>query len=80
MEFHTIKKVKTLKDMIIQVTFKNGIRKEYDIKQLIEKFGAFEELQNEDLFNKAKVDIGGYGIIWNENIDLSCEEIWKNGY
>ncbi len=49
------------------------------MKPLIEKYGVFSKLKNKELFNKGKADIGGYGIIWNENIDLSSEEIWKNG-
>lgn len=79
MEFHTIKCVKPLENMIIKVVFENGEIKKYDMKPLIEKYEVFKELNNKELFNKVKADIGGYGIIWNDDIDLSCEEIWKNG-
>ena len=79
MEFHTIKSVKPLKDMILELVFNNGVNKKYDIKPLIKKYDIFKCLENEKLFYNVKVDIGGYGIIWNENIDLSCEEIWNNG-
>ena len=27
---------------------------------------------------KYKVDVGGYGISWNDEIDLSCDELWDN--
>ena len=80
MEFHTIKSVTPLKDMILEVVFSNGICKKYDIKNLINTHKVFKELENAELFKKAKVDIGGYGIVWNEKIDLSSEEIWVNGY
>ena len=23
--------------------------------------------------------MGGYGIIWNEDVDLHCNELWNNG-
>ena len=23
--------------------------------------------------------MGGYGIIWNDDLDLSCDELWENG-
>ena len=23
---------------------------------------------------------GEYGISWNDEIDLSCDELWENGY
>ena len=26
-----------------------------------------------------KGDMGGYGVSWNDNIDLSAEEIWERG-
>ncbi|MDO4617167.1 MAG: DUF2442 domain-containing protein [Lachnospiraceae bacterium] len=25
------------------------------------------------------VDVGGYGIIWNDDLDLSCDELWERG-
>ena len=25
------------------------------------------------------VDVGGYGIVWNDDVDLSCDELWENG-
>lgn len=79
MEFHKIKSVKPLDNMIIEVLFANGENKKYDMKPLIEKFEVFKELQNVEIFNKVKVDIGGYGIIWSDDLDLSSEEIWNNG-
>ena len=79
MEFHTIKSIKTLENMILEAIFSNGEIKRYDMKKLIKKHEVFKDLENKELFSKVKVDIGGYGIIWNENIDLSSEEIWVNG-
>lgn len=79
MEFHTIKYVEPLEDMVIKVIFKNKVIKKYDMKPLIEKYEVFKRLNNKELFNKVKADIGGYGIIWNDDIDLSSEEIWENG-
>ena len=31
------------------------------------------------LFNDVVVDQGGYGIVWNDDIDISCDELWANG-
>ena len=80
MEFHTIEVIKPLEDMILEAVFSSGEIKKYDMKNLIKKNEVFKDLENKELFNKVKVDIGGYGIVWNEDIDLSSEEIWKNGY
>ena len=80
MGFHTIKSVTVLENFIIQAEFLNGTNKKYDIKKLIKKYEQFKILENIALFNKVKVDKGGYGIVWNEDLDLSSEEIWNNGY
>lgn len=77
--FHKIKKVLPKENLIIEVEFENKIKKEYDIQKIINKWKVFKKLENDNLFKKVKVDIGGYGISWNEDIDLSCEEIWENG-
>lgn len=80
MSFHTIKEVKPLDNLVLEIIFTNGTRKKYNVKPLMEKWEIFKELQNIELFNKVKVDIGGYGIVWNDELDLSSEEVWNNGY
>ncbi len=77
--FHKIKNVYPKDNMIIEVDFDNKVKKEYDIKTILNKWIIFKKLEDEELFKKVKVDVGGYGVSWNENIDLSCEELWKNG-
>ncbi len=77
--FHKIKNVLPKEDLIIEVEFENEVKKQYNIKKIISKWKVFEDLKDKELFFKVKVDQGEYGIIWNENIDLSCEEIWQNG-
>lgn len=74
-----IKDVKPLKNMMLVVTFKNGVIKEYDVKNLVAKYEIFKCLENESIFNLVKVDAGGFGISWTDEIDLSEYEIWQNG-
>ena len=74
-----IKKVYPKENYTLICEFENGIKKKYDLKQLMEKYSIFKRLDKE-LFNKVIVDSGGYGISWNEEIDLSCNELWENGY
>lgn len=31
---------------------------------------------NYTLFETVKVDVGGYGIIWNDELDISCDELY----
>ena len=60
------------------VIFENGIIKIYSIKDKISN-PIFSPLKDLNLFKKVKVDTGGYGISWNDDIDLSEYELWKNG-
>ena len=78
--FYKIKDVKPLENFILLITFENDEIKYYDVKTLFHKFTAFQDLLNiPGLFKLVKIDEGGYGISWNENIDLSCNELWNNG-
>ncbi|MFC1735620.1 DUF2442 domain-containing protein [Candidatus Hydrogenedentota bacterium] len=60
------------------VTFENGIRKQYDCKPLL-RTETFRPLAEDWLFNCVQADPGGYGVSWNEEIDLSESELWENG-
>ena len=78
--FYKIKSVKPLENYILLVTFENGKQKHYDINPLFDKWTVFKDLINVyGLYKNVKVDNGGYGISWNDNIDLSCNELWDNG-
>lgn len=77
--FHKIKKVTPKENLIIEVEFENAVKKMYDVRQVMEKWEVFKALENGEIFKKVVVDVGGYGISWDESIDLSCEEIWENG-
>ena len=77
--FHKIDDIILKDNLIILVKFQNGITKQYDIKKIINKWKIFKELENNKIYEMAKIDAGGLGISWNENIDLSSEEIWENG-
>ena len=61
----------------MMVLFANGIRKIYDCKQLMH-LAPFKALENEAFFRSVKVDPGGYGVSWNDAVDLSEHELWVN--
>ena len=77
--FHKIHGVKSLPDMILLVWFAGGEIKQYDVKPLMTKWRSFSALKDEQLFRLVKIDAGGYGISWNDDIDLACNELWENG-
>ena len=77
--FHKVKNVTPLENYEVSVQFSEGITKRYNVKPLFKRFKVFNNLKNEKLFKKVHVGQGGYGIIWNDEIDLSCDELYENG-
>jgi len=77
--FHKVKNVTALPDFKLSIQFSEGVTKIYDVKNLIEKNTMFQNLQNEEVFYNVEVDVGGYGIVWNDDIDISCDELFENG-
>lgn len=77
--FHKIKDVTALPDYKLSIQFSEGVTKIYNVKNLIEKNSMFKKLENKELFYSVVVDVGGYGIIWNDEIDISCDELFENG-
>lgn len=78
--FHRVKEVEALSDFRLCVRFEEGVTKLYDLKPLFREIPAFKALQMDPgLFSKVKVDAGGYGIVWTDELDLSCNELFNNG-
>jgi hypothetical protein len=77
--FHKVKSVIAINDYKLVVIFAEGITKIYDIKPLFTKFDMFNGLKENRLFYEVVVDVGGYGVSWNDDIDLSCDELFENG-
>ena len=78
--FHKAKTVTPLSDYRLLVHFANGADKEYDMKPLFDRYPVFLELkETPGLFEQARADVGGYGIVWNEDIDIDTEEVYQNG-
>ena len=78
--FHKIKNVNPLQDFRLCVHFSEGVTKLYDVKPLLERIPAFKVLvDTPELFYDVRVDTGGYGVVWNDDVDLACDELYVNG-
>ncbi len=78
--FHKVKKVSALPEYRLSVQFAEGITKLYDVKPLFARLPCFAVfLKKPELFDCVQVDVGGYGIIWDDTLDLSCDELWEHG-
>ena len=78
--FHKIKSVTPLADHVLSIQFSEGVTKRYDVKPLFDKYTMFLPLKEDPaLYSSVEVDVGGYGIIWNDDIDIACDELFYNG-
>ncbi|MGL5752937.1 MAG: DUF2442 domain-containing protein [Paraclostridium sp.] len=64
-------------DYTLKVIFSDEKVKLYDMKPLLNQ-NPFQDLKNNNLFFEVQVDVGGYGISWNDFIDLSEYELYIN--
>ena len=62
----------------LHVRFRNGECRTYDCRPLLSR-PQFRLLEDPGFFRAVKVDAGGYGISWNDDIDLSEYELWTHG-
>lgn len=59
------------------VVFENNVVKDYDVKQLFDRFPDYKALRNPDVFNLVRVDCGGYAVAWSDELDISECELWE---
>ena len=77
--FHKVCSVIPFGGMSLVVWFEGGEARLYDVGPLLSRWPAFEALRDEALFNSVKIVARGYGIAWNDDVDLSCDELFHNG-
>jgi hypothetical protein len=78
MNYPRIQEAKAIDDTTLVIEFTNQEVKKYDICHLLET-PMFAPLRQPAFFKNFKVEPGGYAIVWNEEIDISEYELWKNG-
>ncbi|OHD13068.1 MAG: hypothetical protein A2086_04030 [Spirochaetes bacterium GWD1_27_9] len=75
-----IKSLKTQPNLIVEILFTDNTIKRFDCKKIINRNELYKKLENPSFFKNVKVDNGGYGISWDDDIDLSENELWENGF
>lgn len=72
--------LKLLEDVILEMTFQDGKVIRYDMSQMFNKYPQLEELRNNrDLFLRGHLDIGGYAVVWNDELDFDATSIYYDG-
>lgn len=78
MQYPRILKAQAIDNHTLMIEFTNQEVKQYDIRHLLEN-PMFAPLRQPAFLKAFQVETGGYGIVWNEDLDLSEYELWKNG-
>lgn len=77
--YPTATSVKALDGTSLEVTFDNDVKKRFDVSRMFETHPYFTKLKDRELFTKVYVDDGGYGLIWDSEIDLASSAVWLKG-
>lgn len=73
-------KVEFLEDVTLQMTFQDGKVIRYDMSQIFEKYPQLEELRrNRKLFESGHLDLTGFAVIWNDELDFDATSIYDDG-
>jgi hypothetical protein len=73
-----VRSVRPLAGKRLLVAFATGEERFYDCGPLLAE-SAFAALADETVFQQVRPDPHGYGVIWNDEIDLAESELWING-
>lgn len=76
--FHKAIRIKFKKGTTLELKFQDGKTVMYDVSVLFSKYPQMEQLKDRSLFTSGRL-MGGYGIIWNDELDLECESIYECG-
>jgi Predicted transcription factor, homolog of eukaryotic MBF1 len=76
--FHKAVKLEYKEGTVLELTFQTGEVKQYDIASMFAIYPPLEALKDRDLFLSGKLS-GGYGIIWNDDLDIEAETIYEEG-
>lgn len=77
---HNIKEIKMKDNLIVEATFFSGEVKEFDVSSLLKKHPEYKILETDrELWKKAELLPQGSGVYFNDDLDLTVEEIWRDG-
>lgn len=68
-----------LEDVKLELIFLDGKIIRFDMSKLFDKISCLKKLQDRSLFLSGHLDKGGYGIIWNDDIDIDVMTIYEEG-
>lgn len=72
-------RIRFLDGLNFQLTFNDGKIIKYDLSRMLSKYPQFEALKDRKLFESGHLDPGGYGVIWNDELDFEALSVYECG-
>ena len=76
---HRAIKIEYKKNASFELTFRTGEVKLLNMEKMFDTYPQLEALKDRKLFTSGKLSPGGYGVIWNEDLDIEAETIYEEG-
>ena len=76
--FHKAVDLNFCEGTTLEVTFRDGLVKAYDVSTMFDLFPQMKVLNDRQFFLSGKL-VGPYGIVWNDELDIETESIYQNG-
>lgn len=76
--FHKAVKLEMKEGTVIELTFRDGKVKQYDMAVLFDKYPRLSALKDRELFLSGRL-MGAYGIVWNDELDIEAETVYEDG-
>lgn len=73
-----VTQVEALARRRLRVVFADGQQRIYDCEPLLDR-PAFSALRDPAFFAAVQPDPHGYGVVWDDTVDLAESELWLNG-
>lgn len=67
------------KDMVLAVSFSDGSTKYFDCKRIKDRNAYHHRLENSLYFKNVRIDVGGHGVSWDDEVDISEHELYEHG-
>lgn len=75
---HDAKKLVLKEGTVIEVYFRNGKVKQYDMSALFDDYPQLAALKNRELFEKGRL-MGPSFVYWNDDLDIDIETVYQEG-
>ena len=77
--FHKAVKIEYRDGTVLELTFRDGCVKQFDLASMFEIYPPLRTLTDRAFFTSGKLSPGGYGVVWNEELDLEAETVYVDG-